>query len=214
MSISFNKQETVEKLAEKDSLFPLEEAIFKEYLSPPGRIFDLGCGPGRASGPLKDMGHQVVGVDVDPDLVEQARKLHLDIEFSVGNATELEFEDEVLDSVHFSLNGLDRLYPMQNRMDALSEIHRVLRPGGTFIYISHDRNSLFDPVLRRGMPIKYYDGPYHTEGSRVTFYGTLKNNLSQQRKVGFNGFIALPQEGASWRYYVTWKKGIALGQHS
>ncbi len=103
MPISFNKQETIEKLAEKDSLFPLEDAIFKEYLSPPGRILDLGCGPDRASRPLKDMGHDVVGVD--PDLVEQARKLHPDIEFSVGNATELEFEDVVFDSVHSVSTG-------------------------------------------------------------------------------------------------------------
>ncbi len=206
MSTSIIKQETVKNYAEEASLFPLEEGIFREYLSPPGRLLDLGCGAGRTTRPLKDLGHHVVGVDNNSDIVERARNLHPDIEFKVGDATGLDFEDKTFDHVHFSINGLDRLYPMQSRMDALSEIHRVLRPGGTFIYISHDRNSLFDPVLRRDMMIKYYDGPYHTERNQVTYYGTPKNNLSQLRKTGFNGFIALPQEGASWRYYVTWKK--------
>lgn len=164
MSTSLNKQETVGSNAKEAILFPLEEAIFKEYLTPPGRLLDLGCGSGRTTLSLKGTGHQVVGVDIDSDMVEQARKLHADIEFRVGDATELEFGEEAFNHVHFSLYGLDRLYPMQSRMDALSEIHRVLRPGGTFIYISHDRNSLFDPVLRRDMQIKYFDGPYHTEG--------------------------------------------------
>ena len=187
-------------------MFLLEEGIFREYLSPPGHLLDLGCGTGRATIPLKEMGHQVVGVDTDPDVIEQAHKLHPGIEFKIGDATELEFEDESFDHVLFSNNGLDSLYPMQSRMGALTEIHRVLRPGGVFIYNSHDRNSLFDPALRRDLQIKYYDGPYHTEGDLVTYYGTTKNNLNQLRNTGFNGFIALPQEGATWRYYVTWKK--------
>ena len=191
-------------------MFPLEEGIFREYFSSQGRLLDLGCGIGRATRPLKDLGHHVVGVDFSSELVEKARKLHPDIEFNVGDVCALEFEDESFDHVLFSLNGLDRLYPMQKRMDALSEIHRVLRPGGTFIYSSHDRDMLFNPVLRRDMRIKYYDGPYHSEGSEdgdvVNYYGTPKNNLSQLRNTGFNGFVALPQEGAHWRFYVTWKK--------
>lgn len=39
-------------------------------------ILDAGCGPGRVSGRLAAMGHRVVGVDVDPILIEAAEADH------------------------------------------------------------------------------------------------------------------------------------------
>lgn len=40
------------------------------------RILDAGCGPGRVGGRLADLGHVVVGVDIDPALIKAAQADH------------------------------------------------------------------------------------------------------------------------------------------
>ncbi len=40
------------------------------------RILDAGCGPGRVGGRLAALGHQVVGVDIDPELIAAAEADH------------------------------------------------------------------------------------------------------------------------------------------
>jgi len=48
-------------------------------------ILDAGCGPGRLSGYLHDKGHRVVGVDVDPGLIEAAEADHPGPTYLVGD---------------------------------------------------------------------------------------------------------------------------------
>uniref|UniRef100_UPI0022E97304 class I SAM-dependent methyltransferase n=1 Tax=Kocuria marina TaxID=223184 RepID=UPI0022E97304 len=51
------------------------EARLIDAMVPRGaRILDAGCGAGRLSGYLYTAGHRVVGVDVDPELVDAARQ--------------------------------------------------------------------------------------------------------------------------------------------
>ena len=40
------------------------------------RILDAGCGPGRSGGRLSELGHDVVGVDLDPALIAAAEVDH------------------------------------------------------------------------------------------------------------------------------------------
>ncbi|MFV0525103.1 MAG: class I SAM-dependent methyltransferase [Acidimicrobiales bacterium] len=40
------------------------------------RILDAGCGPGRVGGRLAHLGHEVVGVDLDPELIAAAEADH------------------------------------------------------------------------------------------------------------------------------------------
>lgn len=66
-----NKFET--KAAQGEDI--LREARFVEALVPPrSRILDAGCGFGRHARALLANGHQVVGIDVDPGLIEYAQK--------------------------------------------------------------------------------------------------------------------------------------------
>ncbi len=53
------------------------EARFVDAMVPRAtRILDAGCGPGRVGGQLAQIGHEVVGVDIDPILIEEARRQH------------------------------------------------------------------------------------------------------------------------------------------
>jgi 2-polyprenyl-3-methyl-5-hydroxy-6-metoxy-1,4-benzoquinol methylase len=53
------------------------EARFVDAMAPRGaKILDAGCGPGRVGGRLARLGHEVVGVDLDEELIAAARTDH------------------------------------------------------------------------------------------------------------------------------------------
>jgi SAM-dependent methyltransferase len=67
------------------------EARFVDAMAPRGaRILDAGCGPGRLGGYLAAAGHDVVGVDVDPALIEAAEQDHPGPRWLVGDLAELD----------------------------------------------------------------------------------------------------------------------------
>lgn len=49
------------------------------------RILDAGCGPGRVGGRLHELGHEVVGVDIDPELIAAAEEDHPGPRWVVGD---------------------------------------------------------------------------------------------------------------------------------
>lgn len=54
------------------------------------RILDAGCGPGRVGGRLAELGHQVVGVDLDPELIAAAKDDHPGPTWVVGDLSTLD----------------------------------------------------------------------------------------------------------------------------
>ncbi len=67
------------------------EARLVDAMAPRGaRILDAGCGPGRLGGQLAAAGHDVVGVDVDPALIEAAEQDHPGPRWLVGDLAELD----------------------------------------------------------------------------------------------------------------------------
>jgi SAM-dependent methyltransferase len=54
------------------------------------RILDAGCGPGRVGGRLAELGHDVVGVDIDPALIADAERNHPGPTWLVGDLAELD----------------------------------------------------------------------------------------------------------------------------
>jgi SAM-dependent methyltransferase len=67
------------------------EARFVDAMVPRGsRILDAGCGPGRVGAFLAAVGHDVVGVDVDPELIAAAEQDHPGPTWITGDLAELD----------------------------------------------------------------------------------------------------------------------------
>ena len=112
------------------------DQILRGNLGPGMRILEAGCGYGRNLVHLLREGCVVFAVDLNPDAVEQVRKLSASLgtglpaeNFQVAPVEQMPFPDASMDAVicsavlHFARDG-------RQFRAMLSELWRVLRPGG------------------------------------------------------------------------------------
>ncbi|HSL21140.1 MAG TPA: methyltransferase domain-containing protein [Vicinamibacterales bacterium] len=105
------------------------------------RGLDLGCGLGVQCRALEKYGYRVVGIDVSQRLVQQARRGGATV--AAGSALALPFQDASLDFV-YAIGVLHHLPDRRAQHTALTEIARVLKPGGQFlVHETNTRNPLF-----------------------------------------------------------------------
>ncbi len=113
------------------------EARFVDAMAPrTSRILDAGCGPGRTGGRLAALGHDVVGVDLDPVLIEAAQHDHPGPTWLVGDLAELDPTSPALqpgfDVVVCAGNVMGFLDPT-SRQRVLRRLAAVLRDGGRIV---------------------------------------------------------------------------------
>ena len=122
-----------------DSYWQYHRDQFLELLPSPGRrTVDVGCGEGRLTRHLKEMGHSVIGIDASPSLVAAAREMDPSMDIRIADATALPLDDASADlAIAFmSLHDVDAM------PTAVREIARILEPGGKVcLAIVHPINS-------------------------------------------------------------------------
>jgi SAM-dependent methyltransferase len=125
--------------------------ILTRYLPPPPlKILDVGGGPGAYAAWLVDRGYSVHVVDPVLLHVNQARSANPGVSAAVGDARELAQSDASIDAV-LLLGPLYHLIERQDRIQALSEARRVLRPGGWIFAAAISRYAaLLDLLVRAG----------------------------------------------------------------
>lgn len=96
-----------------------------------GRVLDLACGSGPVSRAVAGAARTVIGLDLSPDELALARKRGPG-PWVCGDARSLPFADESFDAVASSI-GLVVVQPLD---DVVSEIRRVLKPGGVMAAIA------------------------------------------------------------------------------
>lgn len=145
----YSSEEVVARYAADVQLQPPEQTIFS-LVAPrlrQARVLDLGVGAGRTTRALVPMCHSYVGADYAAPMVEVCRSrfanwvLNQDIHFEVIDARSIPFENASFDFICFSYNGID-LVPPEDRDRVLAECRRVLKPGGSLVYSSHNLNWL------------------------------------------------------------------------
>jgi len=115
------------------------------------RVLDAGCGPGRVGGWLAGVGHDVVGVDVDPVLIAAAEEDHPGPRWVVGDLAELDLpalgDPEPFDAVVCAGNVMAFLAP-STRRPVLARLRAHVAPDGrAVIGFGAGRGYAFDEFL-------------------------------------------------------------------
>lgn len=101
-------------------------------LAPGSRVLDVGSGTGRPTAEtLANAGHDVLGVDVSPVMVDLATRQVPAASFRCADIRDVPLADDSFDAVcvYFSLLQLDR----REQADLVRLLVRALRPGGCMV---------------------------------------------------------------------------------
>ncbi len=144
------------------------------------RVLDAACGTGRHAIALAERGYQVIGVDLSPGMVGQARR-------NADRAgVEVRFEVAGLGHLHTTVgNGFDALLCLGNSLPhlitpadiraALEDFAALLRPGG--LVLIQNRN--FDAVMTQNL--RWMEPQAHRQGDEewlfLRFYDFITGDL-------------------------------------
>ena len=117
-------------------------------IKPGDRILDVGCGTGDLTIAAKAWAGstgKVFGIDAAPEMIEaalaKAARAGLNIEFRVGLIESLPFPNDYFDVVLSSL--MMHHLPDDLKRKGLTQIYRVLKPGGHLIVVDMNRPTAF-----------------------------------------------------------------------
>jgi ubiquinone/menaquinone biosynthesis C-methylase UbiE len=162
------------------------EIIARYIAAPPARVLDVGGGAGVHALWLLEKGYEVELIDPVPLHVEQARSAfasgrHERGSARVGDARALEAADDSADAV-LMLGPLYHLADRADRVGALSEARRTLRPGG-FVFAAgisrfasmldgYARDVIRDPAFASIVEADLETGQHRNTTDRVDYFTT------------------------------------------
>jgi ubiquinone/menaquinone biosynthesis C-methylase UbiE len=116
-----------------------------------GVACDMGCGPGQVARYLRDAGATVFGLDLSPQMIEQARRLNPDISFRQGNMMALSLGDRTLAGIvaFYAIVNI----PKESLPLVFQEMERVLQPGGLLLLAFHIGDEVLHEKELWGRPI-------------------------------------------------------------
>lgn len=121
-------------------------------------MLDLGVGSGRTAYTFAALVRRYVGLDYSPRMIERARGLlgtDERVELITGDARDLSPVRGSFDFVLFSFNGIDAV-GHEDRLRILTEVRRVLKPDGRFLFSTHSLRAL--PIDTEKPRSRYWRG--------------------------------------------------------
>ncbi len=145
------------------------DMLLKNQVPLDGKVLDVGIGTGLFEDYLRGKGVEldVVGVDVDKKMLEEAKKKGYLV--MLANAEKLPFEDESFDLVI----SIDMINSVADKAAVIQEIKRVMKPGA-YAVISHFCNNYTKNQVWKKM--EALTRPFEVIDARIT--GNVDNEMT------------------------------------
>lgn len=117
-----------------ESAYQTKLEITREYFGPHSRVLEFGCGTGSTAILHAPFVEHIRAIDISKNMLEIARR-----EARKEGVTNISFERSDIDSLHAddesfdAVLGMSILHLLKDRRVVLSEVHRMLKPGGVFV---------------------------------------------------------------------------------
>src|SRR5262245_37448962 len=185
----------------------IEHCVLRLDPKPGERILDLATGTGLTSRIVARRGALVVGVDIAADLLEaavaRAEAENLEIEYHLGDAESLPFDDGEFDAVVSTFGIMFASRPEA----AASELARVCRSGGRIAFTTWTSDSnlfrMFE-VMRRYMPPSASTPPSPFEWGRTE---RMKQLLGSKFRLRFERGVSYYREPSGEAAWAVFSKG-------
>ena len=183
---------------------------------PPARVLDVGGGPGVYAVWLAGRGYDVRLLDPVPLHVEQAASAAsaagVTVDAAIGDARSLPDADGSADAV-LLMGPLYHLTERADRVAALEEARRVLRPGGVLAAVGISRYASLldglsrrlvdDPRFRAILDRDLVDGQHRNPTERLDYFTTAffhrpEELVAEARDAGLDGASLFAIEGPAW----------------
>ena len=210
------------------SMEMLTKLLLREINIPDNPVcLDIGSGTGISSFELSEKINNkgtIIGVDISPSMIQVAQtnasqRGYDNIEFRVGDAEQLDFPDSFFDLVLCNMT----LHYLPNKKKALTEMHRVLKPGGQ-VALHFNGGPVFNEIIDVGYAVASRHPEYPNlkkaiDGYRDNFLG-FEDAVSLVEVAGFEDHRTFGRQilvyfnpenvtyvGESWLF---WKMGLPL----
>jgi len=126
------------------------------------KILEVGCGIGNIVFELTKQGYDVIGRDISSEAIAYGQKKYPDINIDVQPAEELNLENETFDIV-LSFDLFEHVVQIDKH---ISEVSRVLRPGGFYMFQTPNKysNIIFETLKTRTLQWRNYHPSLHSPG--------------------------------------------------
>ncbi len=105
---------------------------FSQYITKGDTVLDIGCGNGRVYQLCENLQVAYTGIDQSEELIRIAKAKYPEVHFDVGEMTQLPYEDASF-SIIICVATFNHLPDRDSRLKSLSEMKRVLKPGGIIL---------------------------------------------------------------------------------
>lgn len=139
---TYNNKDVVNWYLQLSEILPVEQLFFEKRADSlkQARILDIGIGGGRTTNYLQQKSKYYTGIDYSENFVKALKQRFPQSDIQCIDARNLSpFSDNSFDLVNFSFNGLDYM-DLDGRRRCLSEIKRILKPGATFFFSTHNKD--------------------------------------------------------------------------
>ncbi|MDD3354507.1 class I SAM-dependent methyltransferase [Zoogloea sp.] len=162
-------------------------------------VLDIASGEGYGSAILAEQAQHVIGVDISTEAVEHARKTYLapNLDYRVGDCAAIPLPDHSVDVVV----SFETIEHHTFHTEMISEIRRVLRPGGVLLISSPDKYHYTD---KPGVVNEHHVKELYEDEFKALIDGNFRNTRYFGQRVVYGSLILSESTPADATSY--WKE--------